>query len=324
MEGCRRRRSGACQAVRLATVGLAALPRLAVNTPARAAFSGPGEPPLVSVVIATYNWSSVLRHAIASALAQTYPRLEVLVIGDGCTDDSEDVVASFDDPRVRWHNLDRNSGSQSAPNNAGIGLAAGEYVAYHGHDDVWLPSHLSLLMRVLMRARADLAFAVTERVGPPGSGYRALAGASLRARYRPGEWIPPSSIVHRRDLVELIGPWLDHRTLVLPPDQELVLRAHQHGLRFVCSNALTVFKFSSAQRRNSYVEKPSHEQAAYRRRIEGERGFVGRELLALGGALAASYVRRPGRDLPTTPEPPNPVPPGWKVAQFRRIRGLDP
>jgi glycosyltransferase involved in cell wall biosynthesis len=266
----------------------------------------------------------VLRHSIASALAQTYPRIEVLVIGDDCTDDSAEVAASFGDPRVRWHNLEENSGSQSAPNNTGIELAAGDYVAYHGHDDVWLPSHLSLLMRAVLRERADLAYAVTERVGPPGSGYRALAGTSLRGRYRPGEWIPPSSIVHRRDLLERIGPWLDYRTLVLPPDQEFVLRAHERGLRFVCSNALTVFKFSSAQRRNSYIEKPSHEQAAYRRRIESERAFVGRELLTLGGALVASYVRRPGRDLPKSPEPPDPLPPGWKVAQFRRIRGLDP
>jgi glycosyltransferase involved in cell wall biosynthesis len=309
---------------RIATVSLVTLPRLAVRTRAHAPFDGPGEPPLVSVVIATYNWSSVLRHSIASALAQTYPHVEVLVIGDGCTDDSAEVAASFGDPRVRWHNLEENSGSQSAPNNAGLELARGDYVAYHGHDDVWLPSHLALVMGALLRSGGDLGYGVTEQVGPPGSGYRALAGVSLRGRYRAGEWIPPTAIVHRRDLVDRIGPWRDYRTLVLPPDQEFVLRAHRHGLRFVSTNALTVFKFSSAQRRNSYVEKPSHEQARYRRRIESERWFVARELLALAGALALSLVRRPGRDLPRMPEPPDPLPPGWKVAQYRRIRGLDP
>ena len=74
----------------------------------------PRATPLVSVLIATYNWSSVLRHAVRSALWQTYPAVEVIVVGDACTDDSEAVVRSFGDGRVRWDNLERNSGSQSS------------------------------------------------------------------------------------------------------------------------------------------------------------------------------------------------------------------
>src|SRR5438552_3536771 len=58
--------------------------------------------PRVSVVIATYNWSSVLPFSIGSVLRQTFSDFEVLVIGDGCTDDSERVVAAIDDPRIRW------------------------------------------------------------------------------------------------------------------------------------------------------------------------------------------------------------------------------
>src|SRR4051794_17887104 len=91
------------------------------------------DPPLVSVVIATYNYSSVLRHAVASALGQRYPNIEVLVVGDACTDDSQEVVEAIGDPRVRWHNLDYNWGTQSGPNNAGIAMARGELIAYHGH-----------------------------------------------------------------------------------------------------------------------------------------------------------------------------------------------
>jgi glycosyltransferase involved in cell wall biosynthesis len=57
----------------------------------------PADPPLVSVVTATYNYSSVLRQAIASVRAQDYPRWEMIVVGDACTDDSAEVVASFRD-----------------------------------------------------------------------------------------------------------------------------------------------------------------------------------------------------------------------------------
>lgn len=276
--------------------------------------------PLVSVVIATYNWSSVLRFAVASALAQTFPRLEVIVVGDGCTDDSEQVVESFRDPRVRWHNLPENSGSQSAPNNAGIALARGEYVAYLGHDDLWLPSHLALVMSAMVAAGGDVGYAVTEQIGPRGSGYRGLRGIGGGDAGVP----PPSAIVHRTRIVDEIGPWRDHREIVLPPDRDFVERASRNGMRLTSSRALTVFKFNSALRRNSYVTKPCEDQARYSRRIAAERGFVARELAAVAIALVRCELSPPWPRLPQLPEAPDPVPPGWQVAQWRRIRGLEP
>src|SRR5437762_4733085 len=103
--------------------------------------------PQISVIIATYNRSNVLRYAIQSVLWQIFQDFEILVIGDGCTDDSAQVVASFAEPRIRWHNLPQNSGSQSMPNNTGLEMARGTYIAYLGHDDLWYPTHLELLIR---------------------------------------------------------------------------------------------------------------------------------------------------------------------------------
>lgn len=276
--------------------------------------------PLVTIVIPTYNWSGVLRFAVASALRQTYPRVEIVVVGDGCTDDSSDVVASFADDRIRWHNLPQNSGSQSAPNNAGIELARGDYIAYLGHDDIWLSTHLAVVMDVLLSEQVDLAHSVTEVVGPPGSGYRALAG-HIPSAFDDG--VPPSAVVHRRGLVEEIGPWRDYRTIALAPDVEFLVRARDQGMRLGHACALTVFKFNSAHRRNSYVEKPWHEQARYFRRSESEHGFVYRELAAVGVAQFRALFGSIARDIPRLPPPPDPLPPGWHVTQYRRIRGLE-
>src|SRR5213593_1427755 len=80
--------------------------------------------PSVSVFIPTYNWSTVLPYSIGSVLRQTFTDFELLVVGDGCTDDSAEVVAAIDDPRVRWINLPANSGHQSALNNEGLRQAA--------------------------------------------------------------------------------------------------------------------------------------------------------------------------------------------------------
>ncbi len=55
--------------------------------------------PSVTVIIAIYNWSSVLPYSIGSVLRQTFTDFEVLVVGDGCTDESEAVVRGVGDPR---------------------------------------------------------------------------------------------------------------------------------------------------------------------------------------------------------------------------------
>jgi glycosyltransferase involved in cell wall biosynthesis len=274
----------------------------------------PRRTPLVSVIIATYNWSSVLRHAMRSALWQTYPAIEVIVVGDACTDDSAIVARSFQDARVRWDNLQQNSGSSSAPNNRGIEFARGEYVAYLGHDDLWLPTHLVHLVAALERSGAGLALASVEALGPPGSNVRLITG------HRPDaarSWKPPSGVLHRRDVVETVGGWRDYRTLVVPPDREFVERVIA-GVGIAHSRALTVCKFSSAWRKNSYRTRRDDEQREYVRRIARERTFVERELLA----YAWLRLRRPPQTLPDLGPVPEVVPPGWHVTRWRRIRGL--
>lgn len=276
------------------------------------------DPPLVSVVIATYNWSEVLRWAIRSVRSQSYPRWELIVVGDRCTDDSAAAVESFADPRIRWHNRESNAGSQSLPNNDGIALASGELIAYLGHDDLWTPDHLTRLVATQRAADADVAFSLSEVIGPPGSGMRNVSG--FKPNGYTGGHLPPSSLLHRRQLVERIGPWRDYHEIESPPDTELLERAFAHGASFACSWALTAFKLPSAMRRNSYVERRSDEQEKLFRRIRGERAFQLREL----GRAVTSRVRQRGLD-------PNRFAPrvgpgdgkGAYVRAARRVRGLD-
>src|SRR5687767_13979403 len=113
-------------------------------------------PPRVTIIIPTYNMSTVLSHSIGRALDQTFTDFELLVVGDGCTDDSERVVSEIKDPRVRWINLLPRWGHQTGPNNEGLRQARAEYIAYLGHDDLWFPHHLENLVAAL-DAGADLA-----------------------------------------------------------------------------------------------------------------------------------------------------------------------
>jgi glycosyltransferase involved in cell wall biosynthesis len=298
--------------IRSVKYGLRALPRVRIAFEASVS-------PRVSIIIATYNWSNVLRFAIRSVLWQTEQNFEILVIGDGCTDDSESVVRSFGDARIRWHNLPVNSGHQTAPNNAGIALSRAEYVAYLGHDDVWHPDHLKTLLAAAALAGADFASSRVEMIGPEHSNFRQITGYFPESGYDGKQGLAPSGVMHRRDVVSRIGGWKDAATVWRNPEVDLQYRAFEAGLKFVSTRELTVFKFNSTLRKNCYRERPCHEQAAYTARIEQRRWFMLLEAMR----IARLHIFKPPVRIPEITPPPAPDTPGWNVAQYRKARGLD-
>jgi glycosyltransferase involved in cell wall biosynthesis len=275
--------------------------------------------PKISIIIPTYNWSSVLRLAIRSALLQTERDFELLVIGDGCTDDSAEVAASFGDARVRWHNLAVNSGHQSAPNNAGLRMARGEYIAMLGHDDIWHPDHLRSLRMRLESTGADFVSAWTEMIGPPGSNFRLITGIFPEGGFRGAESLVPSGVMFRRAVMEKVGEWKDYRTIPITPDLDFVRRAVDAGFRFESTRELTVLKFNSALRKNCYREKASDEQAACMQAIESDRWFMLREALRVA---KVHWFREPMQS-PEFDPPPEGAEMGRRVAQYRKFRGLE-
>ncbi|QLG50755.1 glycosyltransferase family 2 protein [Natrinema halophilum] len=108
----------------------------------------------VSVVIPTYNRAATLPDAIDSALNQTIDDLEVIVVDDGSTDDTESVFAEYDDPRVRPVVHATNLGANVA-RNTGIDHARGEYVAFLDSDDRWHPQKLERQLATLEERSSD-------------------------------------------------------------------------------------------------------------------------------------------------------------------------
>lgn len=246
--------------------------------------------PRVSVIIATYNWSSVLPYSIGSVLRQTMQDFEILVVGDGCTDHSEQVVAAIGDPRIRWFNLPANTRHQSGPNNEGLRQARGEFIAYLGHDDLWLPHHLEVLVNTLEVFDAGMAHSIVALVDADG----ADVVATSRPAY--GAWSPPSCRMHRRSVTETVGGWRGHREMTVAPESELWLRAREAGIRSAFVPRLTAIKFPASLRRGVYKTRPCHEQAAWSARIASEPDL---ELTLLAQIVAggSQAARMPYRDL---------------------------
>ena len=241
-------------------------------------------PPRVTVIIPTYNWSTVLPYSIGSVLGQTFRDFELLVIGDGCTDDSEQVVRAIGDERVSWINIPR-TGHQSGPNNEGIRRARGEIIAYLGHDDLWLPRHLELHLANL-DAGADVGCSLVAFVGPEGA-YVEVPLPDLQT----ASFLIPSGFVHRASMMARIGGWRDHREIASHPEAELMLRAMAAGCDVRVVPRLTVVKFPASIRKNVYRTRPHHEQAQWLERIRSEPDL---EAAILGRVVAYPTHRHTG------------------------------
>jgi len=253
--------------------------------------------PRVTVITATYDWSSVLPFAVGSVLGQTFDDLECLVVGDGCTDDSAAVVAraAAGDRRVRWVNLPTNTGHQWGPNAEGIRQADSELIAYLGHDDLWAPTHLEHLVEAIGPG-VGLAHSSTLMVSPdrapqlvPGPGWV----------YEPRRWIPPSSVAHRRDLALAGGNWS-------PPDPDSSDDAESVLWAAIAARAAirwvpraTCVKLPAFDRRNVYRDRPCHEQAYWFDRIAAA-DDAEVDLAEAAGVPYALAVDHDGRRLSTS------------------------
>jgi glycosyltransferase involved in cell wall biosynthesis len=113
------------------------------------------EPPLVSVVIPTYNRAATLLRAVDSVLAQTWPAFELLIVDDASTDDTAARIAPYLGGRVALHRRPRNGGATAA-RNAGIAAARGTYVAFLDSDDEWLPEKLARQVALFEAGPPDL------------------------------------------------------------------------------------------------------------------------------------------------------------------------
>lgn len=167
------------------------------------------KPKSISVVIPAYNASRFLAETLESALAQTLPPDEVLVIDDGSTDDTATIAARYAS-RVRV--ISRTNHGLPASRNFGVEASTGEWIAFLDSDDVWEPNMLERQMEELTKANADVSY--TGRVLLMQQGGTATLGEVMCASsakdirkvlfYQYGPFVP-SSVVVRRSSFEAVN-----------------------------------------------------------------------------------------------------------------------
>ncbi|MBR5451677.1 MAG: glycosyltransferase family 2 protein [Clostridia bacterium] len=96
---------------------------------------------LVSIIMPSYNTAGFIADSIKSVLAQTYDNFELIIVDDCSTDNTDEVVSFFEDPRIRYFKNEKNSGAAVSRNRA-LREAKGKWIAFLDSDDIWAPQKL--------------------------------------------------------------------------------------------------------------------------------------------------------------------------------------
>lgn len=167
--------------------------------------------PLVSVVIATYNTGRYLPETIESALAQTHPRCDLIVVDDGSTDDTVDRLAPYH-ARIRLLRLEHRG--LAAARNAGIAASRGDFIALLDADDLWMPEKLAVQLAV---ARRHPTAGLIVCDGVQFDGERILAPRLLRGRVTELLDASPAGEIsgwYHRELIECTSVSCPAQTLI--------------------------------------------------------------------------------------------------------------
>jgi glycosyltransferase involved in cell wall biosynthesis len=196
--------------------------------------TGQTDLPLVSVIIPTYNRSKLLQIAVESVLAQTYPKIEVIVVDDGSTDDTVETMAQYARSVTYLRQINQDV---AAARNTGIRAASGEYLTFLDDDDLILPTKIERQVQILASQPA---------VGLVHCGYYHIDEAGNRVDKM--VFLPEGEVLKelvcrqfiwagapllRRQCIERVGPF-DEDIPAISADWDMWLRIAQAGYLFAC------------------------------------------------------------------------------------------
>ncbi len=194
--------------------------------------------PLVSVVIPTYNHARFLGRALQSVLDQTYAHWEAIVIDNHSTDNTDEVMASFTDPRITYLKI-HNNGVIAVSRNAGIRAAKGEWIAFLDSDDWWTKDKLQACFDCIDE-HVDLVYHDLEIVSDQKRYFSRKTIKSWQVK-KPVlidlllNWSPiaNSSVVVRKSLLEKIGGINESVEMIAAEDYNTWLRISQLTDQFI-------------------------------------------------------------------------------------------
>ncbi len=229
------------------------------------------ENPLVSVIIPTFNRAYLLKKAIYSVLNQTYKNFEIIIVDDGSTDNTEELIRGFENEKIRYFKLEH-TGLPAVVRNKGIEECHGELIAFLDSDDFWIPNKLELQIRAF-KNHENILLVASRRIILPDKityhlNYQKRGVVSFRELIRRNV-IPTSSVIIRREVIEKVGKfdedyrlrsgqdfsyWLDilsyrDKSILILKAPLIIFRVHDKTLTFERRQESDFFKDSFYKRK---------------------------------------------------------------------------
>ncbi|MFD2167330.1 glycosyltransferase family 2 protein [Thalassotalea euphylliae] len=126
--------------------------------------------PLISVIVPNYNGAAFIHEAVSSILNQSYENLEVIVVDDGSSDNSAEIIELLASNDSRVVSIFKENGGVSKARNLGIAKAQGEYIAFLDSDDFWHPDKLAQQLDALGKQNVKVCFSAFKRWEPDNAG----------------------------------------------------------------------------------------------------------------------------------------------------------
>jgi glycosyltransferase involved in cell wall biosynthesis len=186
--------------------------------------------PFITVVIPTYNHAAFLSNCLQSVLGQTYTNLEVIVIDNHSTDDTEKIVASFADKRITYLKI-HNNGVIAASRNAGIIKARGKWIAFLDSDDWWTVDKLERCL-CMLNERFDIICHGLRWTGNCRD-RDVFSGPKSRSTFNSllyeGNCILTSATIVRKRVLDLVGGFSENQEFITAEDYHLWLTIAKNG-----------------------------------------------------------------------------------------------
>jgi glycosyltransferase involved in cell wall biosynthesis len=213
---------------------------------------------LVSVIIPTYNHAHLIKKALESLILQSHHNWEAIVVNNFSQDNTLEVIASFNDSRIRVINF-HNNGSIAASRNVGIRDAKAEYIAFLDSDDYWYPHKLEKCLAKLISENADLCvnsemIIFNDRpIKPITCGTKEqLSYFNLLFR---GNCISTSSVLMKKKCIDQVGNFNEDPEMITAEDYDLWLRLARSKCKFVGVDEILGGHLLHASNSSSFVEK---------------------------------------------------------------------
>lgn len=202
---------------------------------------------LVSVIIATFNRADFINDTVQSILEQNYSMFEIIVIDDGSTDNTKDLISRFGDKRIKYF-WQENKGLPAIARNRGVSFAQGEYLAFLDSDDIWLPKKLDKQMEIIKK-NPNITFVSTnafyiygyKRTGIPMI-KKLKTGYFSDDNFFPVSKVVQSSVLMRRDHFFAIGGFNESPDLKAIEDYDLWVRLYSKYPCFYLNKCLVGYR----------------------------------------------------------------------------------